>query len=491
MRKVYKTESRHLLVIFLLIISCVAITYYYHFILHTTVVFSHFFYVPIAISCLWWKRRGIWVAILLGMWLITSSLLAGMRATLLENILRSGMFIVIALIINRLREETQDIRKELHDIIESIPIALFVIDKNHNVTYWNKACEILTGLSAKEIIGTKKHWMSLYKRERPTLADLIVDNIPRPDEVKNRDYPKCKWWKSRVIEWAYKGEGFFPEVGKEGRWLHLTAAPIKDTYGQIIGAVETLEDITRIKNTETQLFQIQKMDSLGRLAAGIAHEFNNVLHVIQGNIEIALLDTKPESKLHTCLTRIQKAASQAAGLVHQLLIFLQKAPIKTKVFNLNQTVIEIRNMLKHILRKDIFLELKLEEDLWKIEGNPNMIEQVILNLVGNAQDAMPNGGKVVIKTENILNATKNGVKRHVCLSVKDTGIGMSEEVKEHLFEPFFTTKKNGKRTGLGLSVVYGIVKQHRGWIEVESAPGKGATFYIYFPASSKIEENIL
>ncbi len=483
-RKFKISTNIKLIITIILVLICLGLTFYHHFIISTNVLFTHFFYIPIVLSSFWWGRKGLCVAIFLAFVLITSRLLSHIDVPILEDFIRASLLIMVAILTTILKEKLQNLETITSSLLEAIPIALFGIDKEHRIIYWNKACEILTGLSESEMIGTKKH-MKICTEEKPTLADLIVDGVPNPEEVKSKEYPKAKWWKSTSVEGTYKGEGFFPHIGKEGRWLHITAAPLKDIHGQIIGAVETLEDVTNKKLMEIELYQAQKMASLGRLAGGIVHEFNNLLSVIQNNLEIALLYAKTENKLCSCLNRIQKAASQASELVHQLLIFIRKAPMEMEFFDLNETVKEITDMLKDILGKNIILELKLEEKVWKIKGNSKMIGQVIMNLVINARDAMPDGGKITITTENIF---KEGEK-YVCLSVKDTGIGMSEEVKNHIFDPFFTTKAPGKGTGLGLSLVYGIIKQHGGWIEVESTIGKGTTFKIYLPVIKKLLNN--
>ncbi len=471
-----------IVIIFLLILICTILTIYNHFYNYSTTIFTHFFYVPIILATLWWGRRGILVAIFLALFLVISHIIARsyISASITGDVIRSIFLILVSILLVLLIERIKNVEKTFGDVIETLPIALFVIDKEHTILHWNKACEILTGFPAQKMIGTKKH-MEAYGELRVTLADLIVDGIANIEEIKKQNFPNIKWWKSELGKDVYKGEGFFPFV-KDGRWLHITAAPLRDINGNIIGAIETLEDITSLKEMEQEIYQNQKMISLGRLAGGVVHEFNNLLTVIRANLELLFLKTKKEHALHSHLDNIKKAALQASELVEQLLIFIRKSPMKMQVFDLNKTVEDMAKMLKDMLGKKICLKLETERDLWKIKGNPQMIGQVIMNLVINAKDAMPDGGEIIIKTENFYKDEEDKIKKFVCLYVKDTGIGMSEEIRSHIFDPFFTTKESGRGTGLGLAMVYGIIKQHGGHIEVESTPNKGTTFILYLPA---------
>ena len=471
-----------IIIIVLLITICIILTIYNHFYHYSTVIFTHFFYVPIIIASLWWGRRGIIVSIFLASFLIISHIIARsyITASIAGDIIRAIFFILVSILLTILIERIKKVEKTFDEVMETIPIALFVIDNEHKILHWNKACEILTGLPASEMKGTKKH-MEAYGELRVTLADLIVDGIANIEDVKKTKFPNVKWWKSELGKDVYKGEGFFPFV-KDGRWLHITAAPLKDINGDIIGAIETLEDITALKEMEQEIYQNQKMLSLGRLAGGVVHEFNNLLTVIQGNLGVLFLQIKPEDSLHQYLNNIQKAALQATELVKQLLIFIRKTPMEMQIFDLNKTVKDMADMLRNMLGKDISLKLETYRGLWKLKGNSQMIGQVIMNLVINAKDAMPNGGEIIIGTQNICRPENGKNKKFVSLYVKDSGIGMSEEIRNHIFDPFFTTKKTGKGTGLGLAMVYGIIKQHEGLIEVESIPNQGTTFIIYLPA---------
>jgi PAS domain S-box-containing protein len=244
-----------------------------------------------------------------------------------------------------------------------------------------------------------------------------------------------------------------------------------------------------LRETEAQLRQAQKMEAVGRLAGGVAHDFNNLLTVIRGYSELLLGRLGPHDAMRKDMEEVKKAADRASGLTRQLLAFSRRQFIAAKVVDLNALVANMDGMLRRLIGEDI-VELCAELDpvAGAIKADPGQIEQVIMNLVVNARDAMPKGGRLTIETRNVtigtgarLDAVGVEPGSYVLLAVRDTGHGMDAETRSHLFEPFFTTKEKGKGTGLGLSTVYGIVKQSGGSIVVESAPGRGATFRIYFP----------
>ncbi len=247
-------------------------------------------------------------------------------------------------------------------------------------------------------------------------------------------------------------------------------------------------DITGRKELELQLRQAQKMDAIGRLAAGVAHDFNNLLTVILGNCEVATPLLKPDDPVQDTLRDIRASAERAAGLTTQLLAFSRRQIIQPRVLNVNETIGEIRRMMTRLIGEHIGVRFVPGQDLWHVSADPGQLQQVIVNLVVNARDAMPEGGRLTIETRNIQFAqdhVERGAKvpagDYVEICVEDTGTGMEAATIERLFEPFFTTKDAGKGTGLGLATVYGIVKQSDGFVFVDSAPGAGATFWILLP----------
>jgi two-component system, cell cycle sensor histidine kinase and response regulator CckA len=245
---------------------------------------------------------------------------------------------------------------------------------------------------------------------------------------------------------------------------------------------------TELKRLEEELRQAQKMEAVGRLAGGIAHDFNNLLTVITGYSDLLLLSGELSISGRDMLQQIKKAGDRAAALTRQLLAFSRRQMLVPEVIDLNSLVTSLSQMLRRVIGEDIELVLRLEPKLAPVTADPGQVQQVIMNLVVNARDAMPRGGRLTIQTANVawdddLRQRHAAVKPgpFALLSVTDTGSGISPKVKEHLFEPFFTTKGVGKGTGLGLSTVYGIVKQSNGLVEVISEPGQGACFRIYLP----------
>jgi two-component system cell cycle sensor histidine kinase/response regulator CckA len=255
-----------------------------------------------------------------------------------------------------------------------------------------------------------------------------------------------------------------------------------------------MTDLTERRQLEEQLRQSQKMEALGLLAGGIAHDFNNLLSVINGFAELLAQDLPATDPRSTYVSEIIRAGESAAALTRQLLIFSRRQVVAPQTINLNQIVGDLERMLRRIIGEDIELVTRLHPDLGLVRADPGQIEQVLLNLVTNARDAMPQGGTLTIETANVqldakaarpfLYATKaHEVRagRYVLLAVSDTGIGMSPEVQARIFEPFFTTKEPGKGTGLGLATVYGIVMPCGGYVGVYSHPGAGTTFNVYLP----------
>ena len=246
---------------------------------------------------------------------------------------------------------------------------------------------------------------------------------------------------------------------------------------------------------QRQLLQSQKMEAIGNLAGGVAHDFNNLLTAIigYGNLLMNQIDSRDER--HDLVREIIKAAERSAVLTRQLLTFSRKQVIEATVFDLNRVVTDMEKMLRRLIGEDIQFEIELDHSIHNICADRHHIEQVLMNLVVNARDAMPSGGKLAIKTGSIMIADDKIVSekylsrgRYVSLIVEDNGIGMDEELMQNIFEPFFTTKDITRGTGLGLSVVYGIVKQHGGYINVSSKPNEGASFQIYLPAVESNQE---
>ena len=275
---------------------------------------------------------------------------------------------------------------------------------------------------------------------------------------------------------------------KDGRnlWEFVQVSPIRNHADEITHLLSMREDITERKKLEDQLRQAQKMESLGTLAGGIAHDFNNVLAIINGFTEIALSRVGADETNARHLREIHNAAQRAIGLVRQILTFSRKTETTFKAVALNQHIKDLGRMCAETFPRTVSFNIELDETLPSLLADPNQLQQVIMNLCVNARDAMPGGGRISISTSRVDGSaiTRLGAdagRPFVCIKVADTGCGMPPHVRARIFEPFFTTKQNSGGTGLGLAVVYGIILNHRGFLEVESVEGQGSTFLIYLP----------
>ena len=274
----------------------------------------------------------------------------------------------------------------------------------------------------------------------------------------------------------------------DGKCVHLESRVSKILWNDTQAFLVTMRDITEHKRLEAQLRQAQKMDAVGRLAGGVAHDFNNMLGVIIGRAELALRKLDPANPLFAALQEIQKAAGRSADLTRQLLAFARKQTVSPKILNLNETVEGMLKMLRRLIGEDIDLTWLPKKEGCQVKMDPSQIDQILANLCVNARDAIAGVGKIIIETDittfdeaycdNHIGAVPGN---YALLAVSDDGCGMSKETLDRMFEPFFTTKELGKGTGLGLATVYGIVKQNNGFIDVRSKIGHGTSFNIYLP----------
>lgn len=383
------------------------------------------------------------------------------------------------------RRHAEDRLKAAHqrllDIIDFLPDATFVIDQDKRVIAWNRAIEEMTGVPKEAIIGCGDgaYATAFYGHPRPILVDLI--------DLDASEYSK---------EYAYvrrRGRALYAEVfvpgvfGGAGANLWVTASPLFDRDGNQVGAIESVRDITERKRLEEQFRQVQKMDAFGQLAAGVAHDFNNILTAIQGNLSILQFEDVGKAEAAIAVNQAVLAAERAANLTRQLLTFGRRQPIQLRAIDLNEVVANMTKMLQRLIGEHIALEAHYAPGGVPVDADPGMLEQVLANLAVNSRDAMPKGGRLVLETSPVLIADDDRLPEgaepgpYVRLRVTDTGTGIAPEHLPHIFEPFYTTKEVGRGTGLGLATVFGIVEQHHGWIDVESEINKGTTILIYLP----------
>ena len=525
------------------------------------------------------------------------------------------------------RKQTEDALFEsgenLNQIIQGSPIASFVIDKDHRVIHWNRACERLTGISNEEIVGTNNHWKPFYPNKQPLLADLILDEATN-EEFEN--HYGDRWKKSSLIPNSYELYVFHSHLGEYGIHLFVTAARLVDRKGIPIGAVQNIQDVTEqrrfetqltqsekrfrdlfnsisdlvytqdlkgrflsvnhamihvfgyekdefigkkasdfmkpemrpffkagyvekvksegyhngisvyctrdgrkihieyrstlvsppdgdayisgtgrdvterilaekeIKNLQEQMVQSRKMEAVGTLSGGIAHDFNNILGIIIGYTELALTDIPSENPTKANLEKVKTASLRARDVVKQLLSFSRKTKQERKPLAIGPLLKESLKLLRPSIPSNIKIENHIAEDLGAILADSTQMHQVIINLCNNAAHAMSeNGGELTIILHNIaINKAQTFLYHdlkegeHINLTVKDTGQGIDPDHIDRIFDPYFTTKEVGKGTGMGLSVVHGIVKAHDGAITVDSKPGKGSSFQVFFPVINKV-----
>jgi two-component system cell cycle sensor histidine kinase/response regulator CckA len=373
------------------------------------------------------------------------------------------------------RKMAEESRKLLSAAIEHAAEGIVITDATGIIQYVNPSEEIISGYSRYELIG---QGAEIFKSDK-----------------HDEDFHANMW---ETIRAGKVWSGSFINRKKDGTEYNedSTISPVYDKSGKLTNFIAVKHDVTEKLALQEQLFQAQKMEAVGTLASGFAHDFNNRLHVINSCVELILVNKDLLEPVKSELEVIKQTVDSSAELIKGMMVFSRKEPVKFKTIELNKIVAQTRSMLTRSMSKMIEINLLLADDICKIKGDKTQIGQILMNLAINARDAMPDGGKLTINTQNIvldeeycrLNpATKPG--RYVLITVSDTGTGMDKETASHIFEPFFTTKESGKGTGLGLSVVYGIIEKHGGKILCDSELFVGTTFRIYFPAMRESSED--
>jgi len=366
------------------------------------------------------------------------------------------------------RKRAEEERLRLATAIEQSAESIVITDKDGTIQYVNPAFANTSGYSREEAVGRNPRILKSGKQDRGFYEEMWTT------------LTNGRVWTGRLIN--KKNDGTLYEED-------ATISPIKDESGEILSYVAAKRDVTHQVLLENQLRQAQKMEAIGTLAGGIAHDFNNLLQIILGYADMLLLDQDKTQRAHERLLTVRKAVMDGRDLVKGLLTFGRKVETNPRPVDLNHEVRRVQKLLYRAIPKMIKIELVMAEDLKTVNADSGQIEQVLLNLAVNSQHAMPEGGRLTIETGNVT-LDEEYCRTHldvepgeyVLLTISDTGHGMEKGVVDHIFEPFFTTKKPGEGTGLGLSMVFGIVKSHRGYIACYSEPRTGTTFKIYLPA---------
>jgi PAS domain S-box-containing protein len=352
------------------------------------------------------------------------------------------------------------------NIMESVADILYTLDGSGVLRGWNRRLEYVTHFQPDELRGRPVPEM-FEEEDRAAVAAVI-----------------------RAAADGGHGEHEVRLVRKDGEPIpyEFSCVPLRNSQGEVIGLTGVGTDISERKRLEQQLWQLQKMEAVGRLAGGVAHDFGNLLTVIHVRAQLALRRLGPAEPARQDIELLDATAARAGNLVRQLLAFSRKQVLQPKVLDLNAVVEDAEQMLRPLIGEDVSLVTTLAPGLGRVKADPIQLEQVLMNLAGNARDAMPDGGELTIETADVkldeaftLEHAGASSGPHVVLRVRDTGTGMDEATRAQIFEPFFTTKPVGKGTGLGLATVYGIVKQHGGYVAVDSGLGRGSTFAVYLP----------
>jgi PAS domain S-box-containing protein len=354
--------------------------------------------------------------------------------------------------------------------LESSPTVIYTREPRGDfaVTYISQNIQTLMGWEPQQFLEAPRFWINhIHPEDQPRILEQLA--LPWPDDHQSQEY------RIQAQDGAY-------------HWMHDSFKMVRDRNGNPVQIAGGWIDISECKALEVQLRQAQKLEAVGRLAGGVAHDFNNLLMAIMGYGELLRSSLFQDDPLMHYIEDILTATDRAASLTQQLLAFSRRQMIQPQVLDLNRVVADLEKMLRRLMGEHIELEIIAEPDLWMATADPGQLGQIIINLTVNARDAMATGGRLTLATANFdyANGHQDQVAQvppghYVKLTIADTGVGMDTETLTHIFEPFFTTKAPGRGTGLGLPVVYGIVRQNGGYLEVESQPGQGTVFKIYLP----------
>nr|WP_320012283.1 ATP-binding protein [uncultured Desulfobulbus sp.] len=373
-------------------------------------------------------------------------------------------------------ETTRRQAKRLAIHAQHTPLGVIEWDLNFRIVEWNLAAQEIFGYTRDEALGKAAYDLLVDNEEIPTVKNVWQQLLNQEGGTKSTNSNLTKDGDTKICEWYN--------------------TPLTDEGGKIFGVASLVLDCTEKRETEaenrrlqSQLLQVQKMEAIGQLAGGVAHDFNNMLSVILGQSELAMIRTEPGTPFYLNLVEIRKAAERSAQITSQLLAFARKQTLSTKILDLNELIAGMLTMLRRLIGEGIELHWLPGDDLWQVEADPAQIDQIVMNLCVNARDALQSGlGRITVETANRV-LDENYCSTHpgfipgeyTSIIITDNGCGMDKETLNHIFEPFFTTKGVGEGTGLGMATVYGSIKQHKGFINVYSEPGQGTAVTVYLP----------
>ncbi|MDQ1516178.1 MAG: two-component system, cell cycle sensor histidine kinase and response regulator CckA [Actinomycetota bacterium] len=356
----------------------------------------------------------------------------------------------------RAEEALQRSEGRLRGVLHDSPLAIVELNADIEVSFWNPAAEVLYGWTLQEVEG---HRPQFSRPDEEAAFDALVRRVLAGESLHNVELVRRR---------------------KNGALVNvsISMAPLRNRTGQIVGVTSAGLDVTHQRQLEAELRESQKMEGIGRLAGGIAHDFNNLLTVILGHTEQLLEDLAADGRAVKRVQAVYRAARRAADLTDQLLTFSQRQAVSGEPVDLNRVVSSMEPMLARLVGEHLDLRISLCDEPAVVTFDWSQLQQVVLNLVVNASEAMPSGGALGITTETIVTRSgPNGIRLHV----SDTGVGIEDSARAHIFEPFFSTKDETKGTGLGLSTAYGLVAQHGGTVSVSTQPGAGSVFTVSLP----------
>jgi two-component system NtrC family sensor kinase len=372
------------------------------------------------------------------------------------------------------RRQTEQLMRRLSQVVEQSPVSIIITDKTGAIEFVNPRLVASTGYTCEELLGQNPRIFNAGLAPQDHHADL---------------------WATISAGKVWEGEFQNRKKSGEQYWERATVSPLTDAAGAITHYLGIKEDVTTQKHLQNQLRHAQKLEAVGQLAGGVAHDFNNILQVINGYGTLMQMAMPEQDANRNALGEILKAAERAAHLTHSLLAFSRKQVMDTKTVDLNAVVTNVDKFLRRVIGEDIQLRTLRSPEPLTVRVDIGQIEQVLMNLATNARDAMPGGGALTIATEAVASDGRfepdyafGKPGHYALLTVTDSGVGMDEATRKRIFDPFFTTKEMGRGTGLGLSIVYGIIKQHGGYITAHSEPGQGTAFRIYLPTVHSAED---